>query len=419
MDAPSEATGRRQSGVETTDTDTDTGGRPRRRRRVLVTLLGVALLWGGLALVGYAAGWQSHKRQAQGVLLSGERSAIKAAAAKDAATQHKSTPCVVTDPQTGQLSGILRIPALHLTAPVEEGTGDTELNVAVGHDATSVWPGQSGTAVFLAHDVSYFVHLNQLKPGDKITYTTACDSVTYTVQGQQVVQQGSSVPDSAGPTLVLDTCYPPNALFFTTQRLLVTASQVTGAGSTGTGTGTGTGSTGAASTGTAASGATATDATRLAMPAQDQVSYSVPAPAALVAQGLTLQQNEVPMGTMTLAGDTSPSWEQSPGPLALEAAALEAYFGGLHATAQTRLDWWSAIAEPSVAPPSALLGATVTEESPLDVEIDSTNGSVSQVILRTTVTTAGGSAPGSYAETVTAPVQGSTVQIGSWTLTPS
>ncbi|HEX3946133.1 MAG TPA: class D sortase [Acidimicrobiales bacterium] len=359
-------------------------------------MIGVALVWGALGLVGYATGWQSHKRQAQGSLLSGERSVIKKAAA-----HHPTTPCLVTSPQTGQLSGILRIPALNLTAPVEEGTGDTELDVAVGHDTTSVWPGESGTAVFLAHDVSYFVHLNQLQAGDQIIYKTACNSVTYTVSGQQVVQQGAAVANSTTPTIVLDTCYPPNALFFTTQRLLVTADE-----STGTGTGTG------------SAGGSATGAGPLVMPAEDQVSYSVPAPPDLVAEGLTLEQNEAPMGTMTLAGQTSPTWEQSPGPLALEAAALEAYFGGLHATGQLRPDWWSAIA--TTSPPGPLQGATVTgHDTPLDVEIDSIDGVVSEVVLRTTVTVSGGPSPGTYAETVTTPVQGSTVRIGSWTLTPS
>lgn len=398
MDPPSEAAPAATVGSQQPGTG-DTGARPagRPRRRLLVTMIGVALFWGALGVVGYATGWQSHKRQAQDLLLSGERSVMQ-----QAATQHRSTPCLVTDPQAGQLSGILKIPALHLTAPVEEGTDDAELDVAVGHFATSVWPGQSGTSVFLAHDVSYFVHLDQLKPGDTIVYTTACNSVTYTVQGQQVVQEGDPVANSTGPTMVLDTCYPPNALFFTTKRLLVTATEAT------------------VPDGGQSAGATGTGATRLAVPAEDQASYSVPAPPALLAEGLTLEQNEVPMGTMTLAGQTSPTWQQSPGPLALEAAALEAYFGGLHATAQTRADWWSAIADPSVPPPPALMGAAVTgHDAPLDVEIDSTGGSVTQVVLRTTVTLSGGSAPGTYAETVTTSVQGSTVRIGGWTLTPS
>lgn len=376
--------------------------------------MGVVLLWGALALTGYAIGWQLHQRQAGGALLRTERSVVHQ---QKVAQQHGSTPCVVTTPQAGQLAGVLRIPALHLTAPVEEGTDDAELSVAVGHDATSVWPGQTGTSVLLAHDVSYFMHLNELQPGDRIVYQTACTTVTYTVSGQQVVQQGSPVPNATTPMLVLDTCYPPNALFFTTQRLLVSAIESTSSSTATTTVSTGstpsTGGTG--STPTAKGGGSG-----ISVPAQDQVSYTVPAPAALVAQGLTLTQNEAPMGTMTLSGQTSPSWEQSPGPLALEAAALEAYFGGIDSAEQMQPSWWAAIAGPGAPPPGPLLGAEITgHDSPLDVEIDSTDGVATAVVLTTTMTISGGSAPGEYDETVTTPVQGSTVQIGSWVLAPA
>jgi sortase A len=320
------------------------------------------------------------------------------AVTRHVAEHHGSTPCVVAAPQPGQLAGVLEIPALRLTAPVEEGTTDATLAVAVGHDGTSVWPGTAGTAVLLAHDVSYFVHLDQLQPGDKLVYRTACTTVAYTVTGQQVVQQGTPVPGSSSPTLVLDTCYPPNALFFTTQRLLVTATE--------------TSDTAAGAAPAAGAGVTA--------PAQGQASYTVPAPPALVAQGLTLQQNEAPMGTMTLSGDTSPGWEQSPGPLALEAAALEAYFGGIDSAEQGQTAWWAAIAQPGVAPPVPLRGGEITgHTSPLDVTITSTGGSPSSVALTTTVTVSGGAAPGTYAESVTEPVQGSTVLIGGWSMTPA
>ena len=126
---------------------------------------------------------------------------------------------------------------------------------------------------------------------------------------------------------------------------------------------------------------------------------------ALVAQGLTLQQNEAPMGTMQLV-NASIGFAQSPGPLALEAAALEAYFGGLHAGAQNEQAWWSAIA-PGVAMPPQLSGAAVVgHDSPLNVEIDSAGGTPTQVVLRTTVTLSGGAAPGEYAETATLPFTG-------------
>ena len=190
-------------------------------RRVGITLVGVVLLFAAVFAGSYALAHQEHQHHAQAVLISSERAAM----AKIAAQSHGAS-CQVAGVQPGQLSGILTIPALDLTAPVEEGTDDQELNVAVGHDPQSVWPGVDGAAVFLAHDVSYFVHLDQLKPGDVITYQTACNTVKFQVSSQQVVPAGSPVSNTTDPSLVLDTCWPPNALFFTPDRLLIRATEV-------------------------------------------------------------------------------------------------------------------------------------------------------------------------------------------------
>ncbi len=140
------------------------------------------LLFGAVFAGSYAFAHQEHQHHAQAVLLASERAAM----AKIARQSHGAS-CQVAGVQPGQLSGILTIPALDLQAPVEEGTDDQELNVAVGHDPQSVWPGVDGAAVFLAHDVSYFVHLDALKPGDTIIYATACNTVTFRVSGHQVV----------------------------------------------------------------------------------------------------------------------------------------------------------------------------------------------------------------------------------------
>jgi sortase A len=356
-------------------------------RRVGVTLIGVMLLFTALFAGSYAYAHQAHQRHAQAVLLTSE----KAAMAKIATRSHGAS-CQVSGVQPGELSGILSIPAINLHAPVEEGTDDPELNVAVGHDPQSVWPGVDGAAVFLAHDVSYFVHLNALKPGDVITYATACNTVKFEVSGQQVVPAGSAVSNTTDPSLVLDTCWPPNALFFTPDRLLVRATEV----------------------GAATKGAQLDPGAQFIKTVQ-ATDFRTSAPAALQAQGLTLEQNEAPMGTMNLVG-ASQAFAQSPGPLSLEAAALETYFGGLHATAQGRAAWWSALA-PGVPLPPQLAGATVSgHDAPLDVEIDSVHGNPSQVTLRTTVTLSGGSTPGTHAMTVVLPITGGVVTIGSWSV---
>jgi len=354
-------------------------------KRWVVTGIGVVMVWAAIGFTSYAVAWQAHKDHAAQVLLQSEHKAM----AKIAKESHGAA-CIVSGTKAGQLSGILSIPALNLTAPVEEGTDDAELNVAVGHDPQSVWPGVDGSAVFLAHDVSYFVHLNALKPGDVITYATACNTVKFQVAAQQVVPAGSPVANSSGPSLVLDTCWPPNALFFTPDRLLIHADEV----------------------GAATKGADLDPGEQFIKTVQT-TDYRTAAPAALRAQGLTLEQNEAPMGTMKLV-NASVAFAQSPGPLSLEAAALQTYFGALHAGAQQQMSWWSALA-PRVEMPPELKGAVVTgHDAPLDVTIDSTGGTPTQVILGTTVTLAGGSAPGEHAMSVVLPVHDGVVTVGWW-----
>jgi LPXTG-site transpeptidase (sortase) family protein len=356
-------------------------------QRMGVTLLGVLLLFTAIFAGTYALSHQLHQDHAGNVLLASQRANV-------ARVQEQShgAACTVSDVKQGQLGGILSIPAIHLQAPVEEGTEDQELDVAVGHAPASVWPGLAGTSVFLAHDVSYFVHLDALKPGDAITYSTACNTWKYEVSDQQVVAAGSSVPNTTNATMVLDTCWPPNALFFTSQRLLVHATEV----------------------GSRTAGGSL-DPSKEFIETVQSTNYTTSAPPALQAQGLSLDQNDAPMGTMSLV-NASVGFAQSPGPLSLEGAALETYFGGLHAADQQNAEFWGALA-PGVAMPPPLSGASVSDHvSSLDVEIDSVNGAPSQVVLRETVRLSGGPAPGQYAETVVLPVHKGVVTIGSWTL---
>ena len=356
-------------------------------RRVGVTLVGVAFLFIAIFAGTYAVAHQLHQDHAGNVLLASQ----KANAAK-VQSQSGGKPCTVSNVKEGQLSGILSIPAINLQAPVEEGTDDPELNVAVGHAPASVWPGLPGTSVFLAHDVSYFVHLNALKAGDVITYSTACNTWRYQVSDQQVVAAGSAVANTTNATMVLDTCWPPNALFFTPDRLLIHATEI----------------------GTAAKGGTV-DPGKEFIDTVQSTNYTTSAPQALQAQGLTLQDNYAPMGTMNLV-NASVAFAQSPGPLALEAAALDTYFGGLHAAAQGNSEFWGAMA-PGVAMPPQLDGARITDhESSLNVAIESTKGVPSEVVLTETVSLSGGSQSGEYNETVVLPVHSGVVTIGSWTL---
>ncbi|HLI45497.1 MAG TPA: class D sortase [Acidimicrobiales bacterium] len=298
---------------------------------MLRTVVGSLLLWGSAAGGGYAVAWTVRSHLAAERLAEAGRHALRTARAFDA-----STSCRAGDPGLGQLAGVLEIPVLALTAPVEQGESDSVLSSAVGHDPASAWPGEDGTAVLAAHDVSYFSRIGGLRPGDRIVFVTPCRRATFSVTGHRIVPAGSLVANSRAPSLVLDTCWPSNALWWTPDRELVMAREVGSAPTNPT----------AASVLPRGSGA--------------PPPLAVPVPAALAAQGLTLATNTTLLGTMKVVGRPSPSLVQSPVPLDVEASALTAWYGILHSLADDRPDWFAALA-PGLAFPAGLAGYAVSE----------------------------------------------------------
>lgn len=386
--------------------------RGRRRTGTVLMALGLLLVLAAGGWQGYSWLWARHARQAGHALVVAHRHRLADGADDAQLAACGSSGSGGTAPGAGASSGggvssggsgdpvagVLSIPSLHLLAPVEEGVSDATLAVAIGHIPASVWPGTTGTAILAAHDVSYFVDIDQLATGATVTYQTPCTTYDFTVSGQQVVQSGSPLYNSAGPTLVLETCWPTNALWYTPDRLLVTATEV---------------ATTPTTRGSAAAGSLATvgSAVVAAPPRVD-------APGALVGQGLTLATNDIPMGTLTEAGDPATGWEQSPGPLAVQTSSMEAFIGDLKAGEAGNTAWWSALS-PGVPMPAAMPGATVVDwHQGLDVTITADGTTATAVTLQSTVTVTGGSAPGLYQLQVDEAVHAGVLSVQSWQLTP-
>jgi sortase A len=362
------------------DRSTRTGRRSRWGYRVLISL-GILLVAAAVTWQVEATLWTTHSERVGRALIAKVQKARHHAA--------EAPTCTAVSPSTGP-QGLLVIPAIGLTAPVEQGTDDAELSVAVGHVPTSVWPGVAGNTVLEAHDVSYFVNIDKLNPGDTISYETPCATYVYTVQSHQVVAQGATVYNTPTPTMSLLTCWPTDALWFTPSRYMVTASEVQTIPNTS-----------ANSIGSVSAAATAP---------------AVPAPAPLAAQGLTLATNSVLMGTMTVAGQPDPTWVEGPGPLAVEDSAVESFIAGVKTLEQKQPAWWEAIA-PHVPVPSPMVGADVTAwDGSLDVTVTASGTTATGVQLADTAIVAGGPAPGRYTVNVTQAVTGGQLLITGWTL---
>ena len=367
---------------------------PGRRTYRLLIAAGLLLIAGVVAWQVNATLWSTHSRRVGEALVHqflknrSLNSPVTGGNGAGSATLAACDGGQSSDP----VRGLLQIPKLSVVAPVEEGTGDDQLNVAVGHDPYSVWPGQTGNSVLEAHDVSYFVGLPKLVPGDLVQYVSPCTTYVFQVNAHTVVSQGAPVYNTPNPSITLVTCWPTNALWFTPDRYLVTADLVSQSATAGSGSHRYL---------TAASAPT------------------VPVPAELASQGVTLATYSLPMGSFSLQGSPDPAWAQTTNPLLVETSAVQAYIAGVKSLTQKRLDWWHAIA-PSAAPPQALVGAgNPGYVTPLDVTVIASGSKATTVTLTNTITVSGGTAPGRYAVTVSETIHDGTLVIGSWTMQPS
>lgn len=293
----------------------------------------------------------------------------------------------VTGPQ-----GLVEAPVIGLKAPVEAGDDDNVLNVAVGHVTGSSWPNAPGTTLLAAHDVSYFSRIDKLNPGQRVLFATPCDLYVYRVTGHSVVRAGSPVfSDPSSSIMVLETCYPLNALFITSQRYLVTA----------------------------ALQEVLVKSTKVPTALAAPEAPAVPAPPPLLAQGLTLDNNDVQLATLGLTGSPASSWQQGPAPLVDEAAVLAEYFGGLRSAEQNQPTWWTSLA-PNTPFSSAqpLIGAHMSYTGSLTPTLAVDGSTLTGGTIDVTVSVSGGSAPGRYALHVVETVSNNELQITQWSFQP-
>ena len=121
----------------------------------------------------------------------------------------------------------LVIPRLGLDMIVVEGTETADLQKGPGHYVKTADPWQDTGRVGIAgHRTTYlhpFLHLDRLKPGDRITLKTEHGTFGYAVDRVSVIPEAGSgrvLNQTKRPTLVLTTCNPVYAAY---QRLIVTA----------------------------------------------------------------------------------------------------------------------------------------------------------------------------------------------------
>jgi len=193
----------------------------------------ILLAIGAFALVVALAGiawpiWWQHRSETEGhTVLTQIHRAIEAhreaqPAGKPGGKQVSKAVCHAPEwPQE------LVIPALHLIAPVEAGDGSSVLSHAVGWDPASGLPEPGRDAVLVAHDVSWFSQLPALHVGDAVDLVNECGIANeFRVVMHEVTHPGAHITPPASGAVVMSTCWPSNALWFTPDRYVVVAGWV-------------------------------------------------------------------------------------------------------------------------------------------------------------------------------------------------
>ncbi len=357
--------------------------RRRRTLRRLATVLSLAAIAAGLAIGAHVAWFYLRLDHQGGALVAQEKKLIRQAA------QHPTRSCPGPSNEASSPQGLLQAPSIGMEAPVLSGTGDAQLNVAVGHLSSSVWPGQPGTSLMAAHDVSYFSRINDLAHGSTIVFSTPCRTYVYKVFGSQVIRTGTPVySDPSKAQIVLETCYPLNALFIAPQRYLVWANL----------------------------SAVVSSGRALAPPTPTPPAPQVPAPPELARQGLGLANNNVQLGALELQGEPDPLWQQSPAPMADEAALIGSYDAAVRSAEQQQPDWWQSLtAGVTFSSSDPLHGGTITEYTEaltptLQVQGDHFLGA----FVHAGVKIEGGPSPGPYTIDVNWRVSNDLLVITNW-----
>jgi sortase A len=126
---------------------------------------------------------------------------------------------------SGHALGRIRLPTLHRSYVVVQGTDSASLRKGPGHYPDTALPGEPGTVAIAGHRTTYlapFRSIDQLHPGDPIVLQMPYGSFTYRVQDTRIVEPTALwvTRDVGYQRLVLSACHP---LYSASHRIVVFA----------------------------------------------------------------------------------------------------------------------------------------------------------------------------------------------------
>jgi sortase A len=125
----------------------------------------------------------------------------------------------------GKPVGRMRVPRLGLKTIVVNGTGHDDLTKGPGRELHTFMPGENELVYVAGHRTTYlapFAKIDQLKPGDPVTFELPYGTFHYEITGHRIVgaHDLAVLRSRHHEVLVLQACHPR---FFATHRYLAYA----------------------------------------------------------------------------------------------------------------------------------------------------------------------------------------------------
>ncbi len=128
-------------------------------------------------------------------------------------------------PYYGQQYGTITIESANINLPIFYGDAVSVLKNGVGHSTSSYMPGAGGSIIMCAHNsANKFRNLSKVNIGDIIEVKTNYGIFRYKAYDMQIIQETEKeklpIQDEK-EILMIFTCYPFDALGYTTSRYVI------------------------------------------------------------------------------------------------------------------------------------------------------------------------------------------------------
>ncbi|WP_456273084.1 class D sortase [Bacillus sp. AK031] len=194
----------------------------------LLRFLSIAMLVGGISLIGYAGYQLYSQKQHQDKALQEAKAQVLPKEQPD--SENEKEPSISSYSfEQGDVLGILDIPALDRELPIIEGTDEEELEKGVGHYSSTKLPNQQDRIFLAGHRDTVFKKMGDLKEGDLLHIEMESGKFTYEIYEMFIVKEDDmSVVQTTSPDeiLTLSTCYPFEYLSSTEERYIINAKRV-------------------------------------------------------------------------------------------------------------------------------------------------------------------------------------------------